>query len=101
MCFGYQNVSTANPFYADVFYSDYPNANVLNALTRNPNPTETGVNVTNIGYNSYNIYEIKRNYSTNTVYTVNGNVVATISTNVPYVGLHLNFFAQEQDISCD
>jgi hypothetical protein len=94
MCFGFSDLSS----YANLFYSDHPSSNVLNATNRNPYPTQTSQNLGNIGHGAYNVFEIKRNSTTNVIYLINDSVASTLATNVYTGALPINIFAQEQDV---
>ena len=96
-CFGFATATN----YSNLFYAHYPTANVLNALNRNPYPTEAGVNLGNVAYNAYNIFEIRRNSTTNAIYSVNNGTGTTIATAVPTGSININVFAQGQDIYVD
>jgi len=97
MTFGF-NDSAA---YANLFYANYENVNVLNATNRNPHPTYTTTNLGNVGHNTYNIFEIRRNSTTNSIFLINDSVVATIITNVPTGSLPVIMFGQAQDLYSD
>jgi hypothetical protein len=88
--------------YSDFFHTNFPNVNVLNAVNRNPYPTETAVNLGNIDYNAYHIFEVKRNYTTNAKYLIDDSLVATISASLPSArSLPAWLVAQAQDLYCD
>ena len=84
-----------------MFYANYENANVLNATHRNPHPTYTTSNLGNVGHNAYNVFEIRRNSTTNGIFSLNNSIVATIATNVPTISLNIYMFAQGHDVYCD
>ncbi|MCK9578312.1 DUF2341 domain-containing protein [bacterium] len=83
---GFHSQQGVTPAYGALFKYNYPTGNVLNALHRNPDPTNTGVNLGSYS-GSYKIFEVKRNGASSCLYVINDAAVTTITTNVPTVSI--------------
>ena len=97
--FGF-STSSGN-IYANVFYANYPATNVLNGVNRNYYPSEGSANLGNIGYGQYYPFEIRRNSTTNSMFSVNNSAPTTLATYVPTGSLPVTLFAQGQIIYVD
>ena len=87
--------------YGTLFYPHHPVSNVLNAVNRNPYPTQTTANLGNVGHGAYNIFEIRRNSTISAIYLLNDTSVATLTTNVPTGSCSVRLFGQSQDLYSD
>jgi hypothetical protein len=95
MKFGYYNTSS----YGCHFYANYTTGSVLNACNWNPHGTMTNTNLGNVGHNAYNIFDVKRNGTTNVLFEINDGNVATNTTNVPTsTTLTADIHAQSQTV---
>lgn len=94
--FGFSNASN----YSVVFYANYPTSGQFGIVNRNPYPTETKTAIGS-SYTGYKTFEIARNSTTSTLFSVNNSNVGTLSTNIPTTALPITFTAQGQTIYVD
>jgi hypothetical protein len=95
MKFGFYLETAGNS--AANYYANHTTGSQLNAETKH-NGSATFVALGNVGHNAYNIFEVKRNNSTNVQFEINGTNVQTTTTNLSSNSLYADIHAQSQTV---
>jgi len=85
-----------------VFYGAFPTANALNAVTRNPYPSQSSeILLTGSGSSGTHVWEIRRSADSSVVFTIDSQPRASLSTTIPTNEIELFFWAQSGQVLVD